>query len=112
MEVQVVEKSGIAIFAPVGRIAEGDCIGLTRRVSDELDEPVPGTILDLSGIEYLSSAGVGTILALGQMFIAAKRRLVIADPSSEAAKVLKTVNLAAIMPIFKTVDEAVKYLAG
>jgi anti-anti-sigma factor len=63
-------------------------------------------VLDMSGVSYLDSAGVG---ALVQLFVhrrSQSKKLAVAALTSQGAAVLQVAGLTKLLPVFATVEEA------
>jgi anti-sigma B factor antagonist len=63
-------------------------------------------VLDMSGVSYLDSAGVG---ALVQLFVhrrANSRKLAVAALTTQGAAVMQVAGLTKLVPTFATVEEA------
>lgn len=63
-------------------------------------------ILDMSGISYLDSAGVG---ALVQLFVHRRgqtKKMAVAALTTQGAAVLQVAGLTKLLPVFATVEEA------
>ncbi len=63
-------------------------------------------ILDLHGVKYINSAGLGAIFALRKYTQSAGATLVLARPGATLRRLLETVNLPALMPVAASLDEA------
>ena len=83
------------------------------RLRDALTEagPVPGgrVVVDLSGVEFMASAGVHVLLDVARRFEQAGGALVLASPRPMVARVLSLTRADELIPTAATVDEA---LAG
>ena len=63
-------------------------------------------VLDMSGVSYLDSAGVG---ALVQLFVHRRsqtKKVAVAALTTQGAAVLQVAGLTKLLPTFKTVEEA------
>ena len=63
-------------------------------------------VLDMSGVSYLDSAGVG---ALVQLFVhrrSQSKKLAVAALTSQGAAVLQVAGLTKLLPVYATVEEA------
>lgn len=65
-----------------------------------------GIILDLEKVSYVNSAGLGAIFSLRKHVLEAGASIVIARANATILRLLKTVNLSALMPVVETLDEA------
>jgi anti-anti-sigma factor len=63
-------------------------------------------VLDLSGITFLDSAGVGALVSLFVNRRNQKKTLALAGLSPQATAVVTVAGLQNLLPIFKTVEEA------
>jgi len=83
------------------------------RLTDELlglaEQAVPVIILDLSDLEFISSAGLGAILRARTALHACRGALRLVHPRPLVRKLLDTTRLTSVLPVFCTVEEA---LAG
>jgi anti-anti-sigma factor len=77
-----------AIFSPVGRI-DGTNAGATEaELKAVLDSAGPNLIMDLSGVDYLSSAGLRVVLVAAKSTRASGGKLVLAGPRPAIAEIL------------------------
>ncbi|MFO7958158.1 MAG: STAS domain-containing protein [Candidatus Brocadiia bacterium] len=53
---------GVPLLALVGRIDVGTAPELRRRLQEHLREEAPRLILDLSGVEYMDTGGLATLI--------------------------------------------------
>jgi len=65
-----------------------------------------GAILDLHGIQYINSAGLGAIFALRKYIAQGGGTLVIARPSASIMRLLNTINLPSLIPVTASLEEA------
>ena len=66
----------------------------------------PVTVLDLSGVEYMDSAGMGAII---NYYVAAQRRgnkLIAVGPNYRVLELFKLTHVDSLIPIVTTVEEA------
>jgi anti-sigma B factor antagonist len=69
-------------------------------------EPKPVTILDLSEVEYMDSAGMGAII---NYYVSAQRRgnkLIATGPNYRVVELFKLTHVDSLIPITATVAEA------
>jgi len=77
-----------AIFSPVGRI-DGTNAGATEvELKAVLDSAGPNLIMDLSGVDYLSSAGLRVVLVAAKSTRASGGKLVLAGPRPAISEIL------------------------
>ena len=90
---------------------EGDIDAATApTVTDYMRETLKDgwvvAIFDLSGVEFMSSAGLRVILDAHQKGRATGSQIVLAAPRAGVYKVLKTAGFTVILACYPTVDEA------
>ena len=85
------------------------------RLEDELkeiiDDKTKAVVLDMAGVNYVSSAGIRTLLLLHRK-AAPSGVLALAAPAGETRTILNVVGLAKAMRVFETLEEAVEALGG
>jgi len=67
---------------------------------------VNGIILDLDGVHFISSAGLGGIFSLRRHVLGQGARIVAARPGAGVRRLLRTVNMEALMPVAPSMAEA------
>jgi anti-anti-sigma factor len=75
------------------------------------DDPAPILLLNLSNLEWLDSAGVGSLVQLMVRREKAKTSLALAGLSSRNQAVLQVSQLLRLFSVFPTVDLAVEHFA-
>ena len=73
-------------------------------------QAVRGVILDMGPVVSISSAGLGGIFMLRKHVLNLGGRVIVARPSISIQRLLKTINLEALMPIVPAIDEARQWL--
>lgn len=69
-------------------------------------EPEPHVVLDMSGVNFLDSAGVGALVSL---FVSRRNQgktFALAALTPQATAVITVAGLQKFLPVFKTVEEA------
>ena len=90
-----------------GRVAASESVDLTRLLENHLaaGEARP-LILDLSRVDYMSSAGLGTVIWLGKRLREMKRSYAVSGLRDRVAQVFKLSGLDRILPIYPDVAAA------
>lgn len=87
-------------------------VGLSMTVETELEELVDsGTInliLEISGIEYLSSSGIRVFIAIMRKVKEKNGKIVLAQVPDTIKKILKTVDLEDLFEVYDSVDKALE----
>ena len=69
-------------------------------------EPAAYLILDMSGVSYLDSAGVGALVSLFVSRRKRQKKLAMAALTKQGTAVLQVAGLTKLLPIFPTVEQA------
>jgi anti-anti-sigma factor len=68
-------------------------------------------IVDVSGIDFLASIGIRTLLMNAKAVASRKGKIVLLNPSTEITKVLQMAGIDTLIPICRSLDEASKAVA-
>ncbi|HBC88462.1 MAG TPA: hypothetical protein DCZ94_16055 [Lentisphaeria bacterium] len=102
------KDGGITVLELQGRLDSFSSHDTDRQVTKLIDDGVLKIVLDLSGLEYVSSAGLRVVLSAAKRIRQAQGKMVLACPAPQVKKVLDVAGFSTILPIFATMDEAVK----
>lgn len=91
------EEGGATIAAVDGRMDSGTAPDLDRELKARIESGAANVVLDLSAVEYISSAGVRTLIVAARTCKAKNGRLVICGLNSYPEEVLR---LAGLLPMF------------
>jgi anti-anti-sigma factor len=109
-----VELDGKILVASLrGRLAQGSYGACFKRIQDEAEAGgARAIILELSGVEYISSAGLAGIIRLQHEWQGAGRTFSLAGASPLAARLFESVELARVVSIHDIEEEARKNAGG
>jgi len=74
------------------------------------DAGVSAFVLDLSDVTFLTSGALGLIIHLHSQLLEQGRALAIAGAGGDVARVIACTRLAEVMPVYPTVEAAVREL--
>lgn len=101
MEYNIKSAAVADVVEVSGRIAASESLDLTRRLEDHLaNPPVRGIVIDLSRVDYMSSAGLGTILWLGKRLREEKQGFAVFGLRDRVAQVFKLSGLDRVVPVY------------
>ncbi|MDX1382645.1 MAG: STAS domain-containing protein [Thermoanaerobaculia bacterium] len=63
-------------------------------------------LVDLSQINYIDSTGIGELVGYLGRFQAAKRKLILIEPSDQIRKLLRVAHLDELFPIYDGLEQA------
>ncbi len=88
-----------------GELDYSECATFRMTIDRILKHAPPHTVIDLSGVEYLDSSGLGLLLALSKEYSAHGGRLVLV--TNEAVdSILDLTRLSSIFSCARSMDEA------
>jgi len=108
MTSSVETRSGIPVVRVAGEMRDDDGGALEKLAGDLLDGPAGKVVMDLSGVSYISSAGISTLVKLTAKANQQGGRLVIASPTPFVAGVFETTRLTRFFEIAATAEDAIK----
>ncbi len=99
------------VLRPEGELDVHTSVQLQAWLDDYLAEgPYPVTLVDLSGLTFIDSPGLSALLAMRRRLADGDSVVVYADPTPQPARLLRITGLAANLPVFDTLQEALEAL--
>jgi anti-anti-sigma factor len=93
-----------------GRLDTHTYLELDRQLAPLLASPINSLVLDLAGLEYISSAGVRSIFKARKALAARGGKVLVVNPQPQIQKVFDVVKAVPLSEIFSSVAEADAYL--
>lgn len=103
------ENAGIPMLVISGDVGSDDT-KLLQEASDVLVGPGAKLVLDLSGVTYINSTGINTLVRINAQANQQDQRVVFAAPSAIVEGVFRTTQLDRFFTVCVSVDEAVQVL--
>lgn len=72
----------------------------------------PGMVLDLGGVSFISSAGLGCLVKIGMRLDGKGRRLALARPDPHVEASLRLIGLESKLPMFVSIDQATTHVVA
>ncbi|NLX10097.1 MAG: STAS domain-containing protein [Chloroflexi bacterium] len=107
MEINVSEMKRVQLFEVIGRVDSTNASELGAALDRAADEGRTSMVLDLSGVDYMSSAGLREMVRVLKRVKRGGGDLRIANPSERVKEVLELAGLDTIFEIYPTQVEAV-----
>lgn len=107
LRVETQISGGVCIFRCEGRIVYGDEGAALRERIGNMLPATPKIVVNISGVDYIDSGGLGILVAL---LISAKKRggeLKLVSPHKRVKDLLRHTHLHAIFGVYENNDEAV-----
>ena len=119
MQLQTKNIYGITVIELAGRMTVDNIHSLTKsiernvfpftgKIEDSAQKSNNRVILDMEGVEAIDSSGLGTILFLAKKCRALGGDLKIVSIRPDVKMVIEIVKFDKILPIFNSLDDAVK----
>lgn len=112
MNVEVEDLDGIKVVHVTGELTGGDTDALIEAVSNLLSDRQASIALDLAGVSFVNSAGLGDLVRLKAQANVQEARLIIANPSAYLRGVLEMTKLDKFLEAVDTVEEAIRTLTA
>ena len=93
-----------------GRLDTHSYAELDQQLAPLLASKVPSLVLDLAGLEYISSAGIRSIFRARKALAARGGKVLVVNPQPQIQKVFDVVKAVPLNEIFTSVAEADAYL--
>jgi anti-sigma B factor antagonist len=100
LTMQFEESPGYLTLSLAGDLDYGECAGFRMNIDRILSTAAPATVVDLSGLEYLDSSGLGLLLSLSKEYGAEGGKLVLVTNET----VDNILSLTRLNGIFSTAD--------
>jgi anti-sigma B factor antagonist len=112
MNLTVSQTGDTQVFALAGHLSSESAPEFERRCADETKTDTKALILDLTGVEYLSSAGLRTILSVGKRMEARRGKLVLVASQGLTREILQNAGFDKLFQVCANLDEAGKFSTG
>lgn len=110
MEVLVNDRNDIAHVSLVGRLDADGVEEIEQRFAEAATDRGLPTIVDMSGVTFMSSLGIGFLFANTKMLKKAGCKLVLLNPQEMVESVLRTSKMDKVMPIASGLNAALQLL--
>src|SRR5579863_4056457 len=107
LDIQTREKEGIAIFDLKGRLVVGDASQLRERVNEETAAGKLNIVLNLAGVDYIDSTGLGTLVICYTSLQKAGGALKLYNLNRRNIELLLLTKLSTVFHIFGEEQEAI-----
>jgi anti-sigma B factor antagonist len=107
MEISSSDMKRVQLFEVMGRVDSTNAAELGSAMDRSVDDGKTNLVLDLGGVEYMSSAGLREMVRVLKRVKRSGGDLRIANPSERVREVLELAGLDSIFEIYPTQVEAV-----
>ena len=100
------------VFSLSGRLDSEAAPEFEKQCLKEINGATRTLILDLTPLEYLSSAGLRTILSTGKTLQAKEGKLVLCVPKGQTRQIVEAVGFHKMFTVVSNLEEAGKHVTG
>lgn len=111
MEISSAQQGEVLVIRIEGSIDAFTAGDATSYLKDRVDEGHVQLVADLGAVDYMSSAGLRTMLMILKQVRQFEGDLRLANPKETVGKVLSMAGLTSVMTIYNDVEEAVNSFA-
>jgi anti-anti-sigma factor len=112
MELIIHQRDDISHVVLEGRFDAAGVEELDQRFTEATTGRGLPTVVDMSGITFMSSLGIGFLFANTKKLKKAGCKLVLLNPQGMVESVLKTSKMDKVMPLFYDLEEAIRAVGG
>lgn len=105
MNLEQERRDDILILRPQGRLDSSSSPELERVITEQLDAGTQRVVFDLTGLEYISSAGLRVVLLAGKKLRASKGKLVLVGLRDMVREVFDMSGFLTLFAVTQTLDE-------
>ncbi|TMC00872.1 MAG: STAS domain-containing protein [Chloroflexi bacterium] len=98
--------TGVTVLAPSGRLDVAGAPALKEAVGEAIKNEKPRLIIDMEGVSFVDSSGLGSVVAALKQVRSSKGDLRLAAPNQQVRVVLELTTLDRVFPYYATVEEA------
>jgi len=111
LEISIIRKAnGVIILLPAGSINETTCSVLKKQIDSVMDEKISTLVLDMNGVGFMSSVGIGLINSTKNRLKAKNAEFAMINLQPAIKKVFEIMSLLPTLNVFQNVEELDEYL--
>ncbi len=103
-------EPGVVTLALRGPLNGETCTLLDRAISRVLTEPLHTLVLDLAGVDFITSAGIGTIMKTRTALAKKNASLAMVGMQPQVQKVFEIIRVLPTLQVFQSQAELDEYL--
>ncbi|MBN2439409.1 MAG: STAS domain-containing protein [Deltaproteobacteria bacterium] len=108
MEIAVTQESTVTVFSITGRLDALSAPDVEAKLNQWLEQNETRLVIDLEGLNYISSAGLRILLSVAKKMKARGGVLFLARLQAGVKQVFDISGFTAIIPIYETVGAALE----
>lgn len=115
MELRAAHCADVVILKPIGRVDHSNSDAFAQALAPHLSGCKSGgdaILFDLTGLDYISSAGLRVLMLASKKVTPAGGKVVLAAPQSVVKEILEISRFQFVFPIHKTVADGIAALSA
>lgn len=112
MDTRVFEERGVTIVELTGDVDVSEATELRDLLGGLVAGTAPGVLVDLDGVRFIDSAGIGILVTAQRRAGEAGSRFAVASPGAAVARVFELTRTNRVLEIFPSREEGVTALAS
>lgn len=115
MELNATHNNNIVVLAPRGRIDHVNAEAFGKAVAPHVEacnHSGPRLLFDLSGVDYISSAGLRVLMLASKRAIPAGGKIGVAAPTAMVREILEISRFDLVFPVFPSVEQGLAAFAA
>lgn len=108
-DIDVHMSGGCAVVRVTGRLDASSCGGLESTLSHLVGDGEKNIIVDMTGLDYISSSGLRVLLATYKQLKKVDGNLSIAGPRSFVREIFEISGFLQIFPVYDSVEDALHH---
>jgi len=112
MQVTEQVQDGVRIVRPEGRLDTNTAPDFERHLTDRLEAEVVPLVLDLSALDYISSAGLRVVLLVAKQMKTRNAKMALCALKGNVREVFDISGFLQILQVYDTLDQARGEVAG
>lgn len=110
MELHVKNEENGVLVSVTGRMDAVSSPEFEKEISSLIDEDNVNFVIDLAGLDYISSSGLRSILVTAKKLKGKNGRIMLASLQAVVREVFEISGFSTIIPIYESVEEAMATL--
>jgi anti-sigma B factor antagonist len=110
LSISVAQERGYAVVSVAGEIDAGTEQQFRDALTSVLARGVLRIVVDLAGVAFMASAGIGVLMGMRRVLADEGGSLVLASPHGEVAQVLSMTGVDTVIPVAASAADAVARL--
>lgn len=110
MEVKADKNNGLDVVSIIGRMDASNTSVFDEKMKEVLSQNPGKVVVSLKELEYVSSAGLRSFIAVAKEIKKCEGKLAFIEPTEQVLKVLKMSGMTTVLKICSSMDEAVREL--